>query len=192
LQYRINMGFDTIAGMLFSQIIMFFIIITTASTLHLHGITNIATAPQAAEALRPLAGDLAYLLFAAGIIGTGLLAVPILAGSASYAVAETMGWEAGLSKKFREARGFYGVIIASTVVGMLINFFGIDPMKALYYSAAFNGLTAPPLMILIVMIANNADIMGPYTNKRISNILGWTVIFAMTLAGVILIWSLLK
>jgi len=187
-----NMGVDTIVGMLFSQIIMFFIIITTASTLNIHGITNIATAPQAAEALRPLAGDLAYLLFAAGIIGTGLLAVPILAGSASYAVAETMGWEAGLSKKFRDARGFYGVIIASTVVGMIINFLGMDPMKALYYSAAFNGLAAPPLMILIVLIANNADIMGPYTNKKISNILGWTVIFAMTLAGIILIWSLLK
>jgi len=187
-----NMDFDTIVGMLFSQTIMFFIIITTASTLNVHGITNIDTAPQAAEALRPLAGDLAYLLFAAGIIGTGLLAVPILAGSASYAVAETMGWEAGLGKKFRQAHGFYGVIIASTVVGMMLNFFGIDPIKALYFSAAFNGLTAPPLMIIIVMIANNSDIMGPYANKKFNNTLGWMSILAMAFAGIVLIWSLIK
>jgi len=186
------MDFDTIVGMLFSQAIMFFIIITTASTLNVHGITNIDTAPQAAEALRPLAGDLAYLLFAAGIIGTGLLAVPILAGSASYAVAETMGWEAGLGKKFRQAHGFYGVIIASTVVGMMLNFFGIDPIKALYFSAAFNGLTAPPLMIIIVMIANNSDIMGPYANKKFNNTLGWMSILAMAFAGIVLIWSLIK
>jgi len=187
-----DMSIDTVAGMFFSQVIMFFIIITTASTLHVHGITNIDTAPQAAEALRPLAGDLAYLLFAVGIIGTGLLAVPILAGSASYAVAETMGWEAGLSKKFHQAQGFYGVIILSTLIGMITNFMGIDPIKALYYSAAFNGLAAPPLMVLIVMIASNSDIMGPYINKKITTFLGWIVILAMAFAGVTLLWNMFK
>ena len=187
-----NMDWDTFVGMFFSQAIMFFIIITTAVTLHANGITDIKTASQAAEALRPMAGQLAYLLFAAGIIGTGLLAVPILAGSSAYAVAETAGLKEGLSKKSRRAPGFYGVIAASTLIGMLISWLGIDPIKALYYAAALNGLAAPPLMVLIILIANNGKIMGKYVNKRISNILGWIITIVMAIAGILLIIDLLK
>ncbi|MCM1567700.1 NRAMP family divalent metal transporter [Dehalobacter sp. 4CP] len=187
-----NMDLDTIVGMFFSQAIMFFIIITTAATLHASGITNIGTATQAAEALRPLAGDFAYLLFAVGIIGTGLLAVPILAGSSAYAVAETIGLKEGLSKKAGLAPGFYGVIVVSTLIGMVISWLGIDPIKALYYSAVLNGLAAPPLMTLIILIANNNKIMGKYVNKRISNILGWVIVLVMAIAGILLIIDLLK
>jgi NRAMP (natural resistance-associated macrophage protein)-like metal ion transporter len=187
-----NLDWDTIVGMLFSQAIMFFIIVTTAATLHANGITKIETASQAAEALRPVAGDLAYLLFAVGIIGTGLLAVPILAGSSAYAVAETIGLKEGLSKNFRLAPGFYGVIAASTLIGMLINWLGIDPIKALYYAAALNGLAAPPLMALVILTANNQKIMGKFVNKRIANILGWMIVLVMTLAGILLIIDLLK
>jgi len=187
-----NMDWDTVVGMFFSQAIMFFIIITTAATLHANGITKIETASQAAEALRPLAGNLAYLLFAAGIIGTGLLAVPILAGASAYAVAETNGWKEGLSKKAGLAPGFYGVIAASTLIGMLISWLGINPIKALYYAAALNGLVAPPLMVLIILTANNKKIMGKYVNKRIANIVGWFIVLVMALAGILLIIDLLK
>lgn len=187
-----NMDRDTNVGMVFSQAIMFFIIITTAATLHANGVTGIATASQAAEALRPVAGNLAYLLFAVGIIGTGLLAVPILAGSSAYAVAETTGLKEGLSKRTRRAPGFYGIIAASTLVGMLISWLGIDPIKALYYAAALNGLTAPPLMILIILIANNKNIMGKFVNKRGSKIMGWVIVLVMALAGIMLIFELIK
>ena len=187
-----NLNWDTILGMFFSQAIMFFIIITTAATLHANGITKIETASQAAEALRPVAGDFAYLLFAAGIIGTGLLAVPILAGSSAYAVAETIGLKEGLSKKFGLAPGFYGVIAASTLIGMLISWLGIDPIKALYYAAALSGLAAPPLMALVILTANNKKIMGKFVNKRIANIVGWMIVLVMTLAGILLIIDLLK
>lgn len=187
-----NMDWDTVVGMVFSQMIMFFIIITTAATLHANGITNIETASQAAEALRPVAGNLAYLLFAAGIIGTGLLAVPILAGSSAYAVAETIGLKEGLSKKSGLAPGFYGVIAASTLIGMLISWLGIDPIRALYYAAALNGLAAPPLMVLIILIANNKKVMGKFVNKRISNIVGGVIVLVMAIAGILLIIDLLK
>jgi len=187
-----NMDFDTIIGMLFSQAIMFFIIITTAATLNANGITNITTASQAAEALRPLAGNLTYLLFSTGIIGTGLLAIPVLAGSSAYAIAETTNLKEGLNKKFGRAPGFYGVIVASTLVGMLISWVGIDPIKALYYAAALNGLVAPPLMFLIILIANNKSIMGKYVNKRISRIIGWIIVLVMSVAGILLIIDLLK
>src|SRR5665647_3536407 len=188
----INMDWDTVVGMLFSQAIMFFIIITTAATLHANGITKIETASQAAEALRPVAGNLAYLLFAAGIIGTGLLAVPILAGSSAYAVAETFGLKEGLSKKFGLAPGFYGVIAVSTLIGMVISWSGIDPMKALYYAAALNGLAAPPLMAIVILTANNKKIMGKYVNKRYANIVGWMIVLIMTIAGILLLIDLLK
>jgi len=187
-----DMHWDTIIGMFFSQAIMFFIIITTAATLHAKGITNIGTASEAAEALRPVAGNLAYLLFAAGIIGTGLLAVPILAGSSAYAVAETAGLKAGLSKKPGRAPTFYGVIVASTLIGMSISLLGINPIKALYYAAAFNGIAAPALMVLVILIANNKDIMGKFVNKRISNIAGWTIVLVMTIAAVLFIIDSLK
>ena len=187
-----DMNWDTIIGMFFSQAIMFFIIITTAATLHAKGITNIETASQAAEALRPVAGNLAYLLFAAGIIGTGLLAVPILAGSSAYAVAETTGLKAGLSKKPGRALGFYGVIAASTLIGMSISLLGINPIKALYYAAALNGIVAPALMVLVILIANNKDIMGKFVNKRISNIAGWVIVLVMAIAAILFIIDSLK
>ena len=179
-----EMDGDTVIGMFFSQVIMFFIIVTTAATLHAGGITTIQTASQAAEAMRPLAGDLAYLLFAAGIIGTGLLAIPVLA------VAETAGLKEGLGKKLDRAPGFYAVIGASTLIGMSLDWFGINPIMALYYAAMLNGLAAPPLMALVIMIANRKDIMGRYVNSKASNVLGWVIVLIMTLAGVALIVNL--
>ncbi|NBS41965.1 divalent metal cation transporter, partial [bacterium] len=185
-----NMRFDTIAGMFFSNLVMFFIIVTVASTLHANGITSIDTASQAAEALRPIAGDLAYLLFAIGIIGTGMLAVPILAGSASYAVAEAVGWHGGLYRTFRQARGFYLVIIAATLVGLAINFLHIPPFKMLYQTAILNGLAAPPLLVTILFVANNKHVMGKHKNGWISNALGWTVAVLMAVAGISLfVWA---
>ena len=186
-----NMRYDTIFGMLFSQIMTFMIVVTTASTLFSNGITNINTASDAAQALRPLAGDFAYLLFALGIIGTGLLAVPVLSGSAAYAVSEAMGWKSGLGKKFKEVRGFYGVIIVSTLIGLLIDFIGIDPIKALYYAAAINGLLSPPLMIFILLIGNNKKIMGKYVNKRLSRILTWIIIGVMGVSGLFLLYAMI-
>lgn len=184
-------NWDTVTGMLFSQIIMIFIIVITATTLNSSGITTIQTAEQAAEALRPLAGNLAYLLFATGIIGTGLLAVPVLAGASAYAVAETIGMKEGLGKKLGSAPGFYAVIAISTLIGMSLDWLGINPMKALYYTAALNGLAAPPLMALVIKIANRKDIMGKFVNSRMSNIVGWTITLIMTLAGLALIVNLM-
>lgn len=185
-----RMRLDTLVGMFFSQLVMFFIIITAASTLAPHGITQIDTAPQAAQALRPLAGNLAYWLFAAGIIGTGMLAVPVLSGSAAYAVSETVGWEAGLDRTFTQARRFYGLIIAVTLLGVLVNFLPIPPFRLLYYTAILNGLCAPPLMVLILLIGNNREIMGGYTNSRLSNALGWIITAIMTVAGLAVLYSL--
>jgi len=186
------MNLDTIVGIIFSQGIMFFIIITTAVTLHVNGLTIIENASQAAEALKPVAGDFAYLLFSVGIIGTGFLAIPVLAGSSAYAVAETIGIKEGLSKKSGRAPGFYMVIAASTLIGMLINWIGIDPFNALYYSAALNGLSAAPLMILVILTANNKKIMGGFVNKKLSNIIGWIIVFIMSIAGLLLIFDLAK
>ncbi len=185
-----RMRLDTFIGMLFSNLVMFFIIVTTASTLGVHGLTTITTADQAAAALRPLAGDFAFLLFAAGIIGTGLLAVPILAGSASYALAETFNWKAGLGKKFNQAKAFYVIIIISTLVGVLINFTPIRPFQMLYYTAVLNGICAPPLLILIMLISGNKKIMGNHTNSRFSNIMGWIITIVMSLAAIGLLLSL--
>jgi Mn2+/Fe2+ NRAMP family transporter len=185
-----EMSWDTVGGMFFSQLIMLFIIVTTAATLHTSGITSIQTALQAAEALRPLAGDFAYLLFAAGIIGTGLLAVPVLAGASAYAVSETAGMREGLGKKPGRAPGFYAVIVASTMIGMSLDWFGINPITALYYTAALNGLAAPPLMALIIMIANRKDVMGPFVNSMVSNVLGWGIVLIMALTGIALIVNL--
>ena len=186
----VKMNRDTVIGMFFSQIIMFFIIVTTAATLHASGITTIQTASQAAEALRPLAGDLSYLLFAAGIIGTGLLAVPVLAGASAYAVAETAGLREGLGKNPGRAPGFYVVIALSALVGMSLDLLGISPITALYYAAALNGLAAPPLMALVTRIANREDIMGRFVNSRESNILGWVIVLIMALTGAALIVNL--
>ncbi len=182
---------DTWAGMFFSNIVMFFIIATTASTLYAHGITNIETADQAAQALKPLAGDFAFLLFALGIIGVGLLAVPVLAGSASYALAETLGWKEGLYRKFKQAHGFYGIITVATLVGLLIIFTPIKPFKMLYYTAVLNGIAAPPLMLLILLISNNKKIMGNYTNSWLTNLMSIIITFLMSVAAIILLLSFL-
>ncbi len=178
---------DVTAGIFFSNAVFWFIVITTASTLFRNGITNIDSAPKAAAALQPLAGDLASLLFAMGIIGTGLLAVPILAGSAAYAVAETFKFRKGLYLKLRQAPGFYGVIALATLVGAAINFIGINPILALYYTAVLNGLAAPPPLFMIMLIANNRRIMGNKTNGRVTNTLGWLTTIAMTIAGLALL-----
>jgi NRAMP (natural resistance-associated macrophage protein)-like metal ion transporter len=183
-----NMREDTTIGMFFSNLVMFFIIVTTASTLGKHGVSTIQTAAQAAEALRPLAGDFTFILFASGIIGTGLLAVPILAGSASYAISESFNWKEGLSKKLKKARGFYSVIAVATLVGLLVNFTSIKPFQMLYYTAILNGICAPPLLILILLIANNKKILGKNTNTFISNFLGFAVIIIMSAAVLGLLW----
>lgn len=182
-----GMKVDTYFGMSYTALSAFMIVLTTAGTLHVSGITTINTAPEAAQALRPLAGDFAYLLFAIGIIGTGLLAVPVLAGSSSYAISEFVGWETGLGKKLKEAHGFYGVITIATIVGLMINFIGIDPMKALYYAAAINGLMAPPLMLVILYLGNNKKVMGQYKNKRFSNIVCLIATIVMGTVGLLLI-----
>lgn len=187
-----SMRIDTIVGMFFSQLIMFFIIITTASTLHKNGIVHIETASQAAEALRPLAGGFSYLLFALGVIGTGFLAVPILAGSASYALSEAFGWKEGLYRKFAKAHGFYGVIIVATIVGLLINFTPVKPFQVLYYTAVLNGIIAPPLIFMILIVSNNQKIMGKYTNTLSLNFMGITIGLFMFVASVLLILSIFK
>jgi len=171
---------DTFLGMLFSNVITFFIIVTVASTLGTSGFHSITTAADAASALRPLAGDFAFLLFTLGILGTGLLAVPVLAGSAAYAVSEAFGWKEGLGKRLSQARAFYGVIAAATLIGLLVNFTAIGPMTMLYYSAMLNGVLAPPLLIIILLIANNKKILGEHTNSVLSNILGWTITAIMS------------
>ncbi len=178
-----SMRTDVFIGMLMSNIVMFFIIMTVGATLFRHGIHNIETAEQAALALKPLAGQYASLLFTLGIIGTGLLAIPVLAGSASYAVAETLHFHFGLNKKFHQAKAFYGVITLSVLIGVLINFLGINPLQALFYTAVLNGLVAPPLLLLILKIANNKKIMGGQVNGPLSNTLGWLTVTIMALAG---------
>lgn len=184
------MRLDTTVGMLFSNLVMFFIMVTTASVLSVNGITTIETADQAALALKPFAGDFAYLLFAFGIIGTGLLALPVLAGSAAYALAEALGWKAGLHYKFRQAHAFYIVILLSMLAGGLLNFIGVPPFKMLYYTAILNGLVAPPLMIILMKVSNNKAILGEHTNGTISNVLGWTIVVIMSLCALALLASL--
>jgi NRAMP (natural resistance-associated macrophage protein)-like metal ion transporter len=181
---------DVTSGILLSNVVFWFIVATTASTLFQHGVRNIDSATQAAEALRPIAGNFAYTLFAVGILGTGLLAVPILAGSAAYAVAEAFKMREGLYLKARQAPGFYGVIILSTVVGFAMNLVGINPIQALYYSAVLNGLVAPPLLVIIMLLGNNPHVMKDEVNGRISNTLGWITTVLMTLAAGALLFSM--
>lgn len=185
-----NMRTDVWSGMFLSNLIMFFIIAATAATLFAHGIKNINTTADAALALRPLAGDRAYLLFALGVIGTGLLAVPVLAGSASYALSESFGWKFGLYKKLKQANAFYGVIIISTLIGLGINFLNIDPIKALLYSAVANGLIAPLILALIVLISSSKKIMGEWANDGIITAIGWFVTIVMVIAGAATIFTL--
>ncbi|MFO1255730.1 MAG: divalent metal cation transporter [Sphingomonadaceae bacterium] len=164
---------DTLVGMGFSHVTALFIIVATAATLHARGVTDIQSAAQAAEALRPIAGEFAFALFAAGIIGTGLLAVPILAGSAAYAISETFGWTEGLDRKPREAKAFYGAIAAATLGGIALNLIEIDPMRALYWAAVVNGLLAPPLMVVTMLIAKNPKVMGEFAISSRLEIGGW-------------------
>ena len=180
-----QMRSDTALGMFLSNMISFFIIITTASTLGSHGVHNVGTASEVASALRPLAGDYATLLFALGVIGTGLLAIPVLAGSAAYAIAEAFGWKEGLGKTFSQAKGFYSAIIVATLIGITFGMSSIDPMLILYYAALLNGLLAPPLMIMILLIANNKNVLGKYVNGKLSNILGWTITAIMGVMSII-------
>lgn len=185
-----SMRIDVWSGMLLSELIMFFIIAACAALLFPHGITNIESSAQAAEALRPFAGDAAYFLFAVGIIGTGMLGIPVLAGSSSYAISESLRKHEGLSKKLRQAHTFYGVIIISMLVGMAMNFLGINPIKALIASAVVNGIVAPVIMVFIMLISSDRKIMGEWVNKPLSNIIGWGTTGLMAAAGVAAIISL--
>lgn len=174
---------DTALGMFFSNFVTFFIITTTASTLHVGGIFRIQTAADAAEALRPLAGDFASVLFALGIVGTGLLSVPILAGSTAYALAETFGWQYGLHHKLHQAYAFYGVIIISMLVGVIANFAHLDPIKGLIYAAVANGIISPVILFFVVRLSSDKKIMGEYANRALVRLMGWTTIIAMALSG---------
>jgi len=185
-----SMRLDVWSGMFLSNIVMFFIIAACGAILFPHGITDIQSAAEAAEALRPFAGDATYFLFAIGIIGTGMLAIPVLAGSNSYAMSESFRWSEGLSKKLKQAYAFYGVIIISMLVGLGINFIGLNPIKALIYSAVANGIVAPMVLIPIVLISSNRKVMGKWVNKKLTTTIGWIVVGIMTAAGIAAIVSL--
>ena len=168
-----RMRFDTYIGMGYSNVISLFIIVATAATLNAHGITDIQTSAQAAEALRPIAGVFTFALFAAGIIGIGLLAVPVLAGSGAYALGEALGWTTGLDRQPLDAKAFYGTIAVSTLIGIGINFVGLDPIKALFWSAVINGVVAVPLMVIIMLMAMRHDVMGRFVLPRALWAMGW-------------------
>jgi NRAMP (natural resistance-associated macrophage protein)-like metal ion transporter len=184
-------AWDTNVGMLLSNVVMYFIILSTAATLFRAGKTNIQSAAEAAQALRPLAGDAAAVLLALGLIGAGFLAVPILSGSAAFAVSEAFGWPCSLEARPHQAKQFYAVIAIATFVGVLINFVGINPIAALFWTSVINGLLAPPLLVLIMLIANNETIMGKRTNNLGTNVLGWATTAAMFAAaiGLIATWG---
>jgi NRAMP (natural resistance-associated macrophage protein)-like metal ion transporter len=184
-------AWDTNIGMFFCNIVFYFVILASAATLHASGKTDIQSATDAAQALKPVAGSAATLLFAVGIIGAGLLAVPVLTGSCAYAVAETFGWTCSLDAKPRDARQFYIIIALSTLVGMLIDFLGINPMSALFWTAVINGVISPPLLVIIMFVSNNRKVMGQRVNNRVTNIMGWlatAVMFAAAI-GMVLTWK---
>jgi Mn2+/Fe2+ NRAMP family transporter len=190
------MRIDIAAGIAFAELIVWAIMITTAGSLHSNGITDIKTAEQAAKALEPLvksfpfAGEISKAIFAFGIIGTGLLAVPVLAGSSGYALADTFGWEQGLHKKFKQAKVFYLVIGASTLIGLLMNLIHIDPFKALLYAAIINGITAVPILFAVMKMSNDKKLLRGHTNGKISNIIGWLTfaIMAISVVTTIVTW----
>lgn len=185
-----DMRMDVNIGMLLSILVMFFMMLTAGTVLHTSGVTQIDTVDQAAQALAPLAGKLTYLIFATGVLGTGLLAIPVLAGAQSYMLAETFGWEEGLDKTFSQARPFYITVALSMLVGMCLDFIGITPVQALLYTAILYGITAPPIIAIILHIANNKKIMGDNTNSALSNVLGVITLLLMTAAAAALLWSL--
>ncbi|MEO5635123.1 MAG: divalent metal cation transporter [Candidatus Paceibacterota bacterium] len=186
-----NMRIDVWSGMFVSNLVMFFIIAACAATLYANGITNIKTAGDAAVALRPFAGDFAYVLFTLGILGTGLLAIPVLAGSASYAISEAFGWKTGLYRKLKQASSFYGVIIVAMILGIALNFIGLDPIKALIYAALLNGIISPFMLFFIVRLSGSSNVMGSFKNNKISEIVGWVTFVLISLVGVGAIAALL-
>lgn len=185
-----NMRFDVWTGMFLSNLVMFFIIAAAGGILFPNGIHQIQSAAQAAEALRPFAGDATYFLFAIGIIGTGLLAIPVLAGSSSYALSESLRWREGLYRQLDQAKAFYGVIIISMMVGLGMNFIGLDPIKALIYAALGNAFVAPVVLYFIVRISSDKKHMGHWVNRRFTTAVGWLVFGLMSLSAVAAIWAL--
>ena len=175
---------DVCTGMLFSNVVMYFIILTTAATLHAHGHHEITTAREAAEALRPLAGNGAYLLFTLGLIGTGMLAVPVLAGSAAYAVAEAQAWRGALDDSLRLAPGFYAVMAVAMLIGLALDYVGFNAVQMLFWSAVLNGVLAPPLIVLVVLLTSNPAIMGTRASAPLLRALGWSTAAIMTAAGI--------
>jgi NRAMP (natural resistance-associated macrophage protein)-like metal ion transporter len=180
--------FDTYSGMAFSNLIGYFIILTVAVTLNASGKTDINSAEQAAEALKPVAGQFAFLLFSLGIIGTGLLALPVLAGSAAYGLGEAFGWPIGLGRKATRAKRFYAVIGIATLIGLLLNFVGVDPIKALVWSAIVNGVTAAPIMAFMMLMASSRKVMGKFVLPRYLKIFGWGATVVMALAALGMLW----
>jgi Mn2+/Fe2+ NRAMP family transporter len=178
---------DTWTGMFYSDLTAYFIMLATAVTLHVSGVTDIKTAAEAAGALKPLAGDFAFLLFATGIIGVGLIGVPVLAGSAAYALGEAMSWRTGLEKRAEDARGFYSVIAVSVLAGLIIQYSPISPMKALFWSAVINGIVAVPLMAVIILLASSASVMGRFVSSRVIVVLGWIATAIMGLAAALML-----
>lgn len=183
---------DTYIGMTFSNLIAFFIMLTTAAVLHSHNITEIQTSAEAAQALRPIAGNFAFLLFALGIIGTGLLSIPVLAGSTGYAVAETFKWNEGMELKLGFAKGFYTVIILATVIGMILGFSSIDPIKGLYWSAVINGVISIPILIVMLTMASQKSVMGNFIIGKVLKTFGWATAIIMAIAVALMFWSILK
>jgi Mn2+/Fe2+ NRAMP family transporter len=192
LQARANLRriqIDTWVGMGFSNLVAFFIILTTAVTLNLHGVTDIQTSAQAATALRPLAGEFAFMLFSAGIVGTGLLAIPVLAGSSAYAMAGAFHWNSSLESKPMQARQFYGVIVISTLIGSAMGFTAIDPIKALYWSAVINGVISVPIMVVMMLMASQPKIMGPFAISRSLKLVGWLATLLMASAVLAMLFT---
>jgi Mn2+/Fe2+ NRAMP family transporter len=183
---------DTCIGMGFSNLVAFFIILTTAVTLHLHGVTEIQTSAQAAQALRPIAGEFAFMLFSAGIIGTGLLAIPVLAGSSAYAMAGAFKWKNSLERAPMRAKRFYGIIAISTLLGVALGFTAIDPIKALYWSAVINGVVSVPIMVVIMLMATRTEVMGQFTISKKLTLLGWLATAMMGTAVVAMLATLLR
>ena len=175
---------DTWSGMFYSNITAYFIILATAVTLNVSGITDINTAAQAASALRPLAGDFAFVLFAIGILGVGLIGVPVLAGSGAYALSEVLNWNTGLERKVSDAQGFYSIIVVSVFLGLAIQYTPISPMKALFWSAVINGIIAVPLMIVVILLVSKKSVMGKFTASRPIVILGWVAVAVMGFAAI--------
>jgi NRAMP (natural resistance-associated macrophage protein)-like metal ion transporter len=175
---------DTYFGMAFSNIVAFFIMLTAAATLHAHGVSNIQSSAQAAQALRPIAGEFAFGLFALGIIGTGLLALPVLAGSAAYAISEASGWTSGLERKWRDAGGFYAVLTAATLLGLGIDYTPLDPIQALYWSAVLNGVISAPIMVAMMLVSTRTQIMGAFTATPSQRVFGWLATLVMIAAAI--------